>query len=160
MQSARLLSSVPSVSIPSLIRSLAQSFARSLVRSFARSLARSAQLESSLASLESREDDLANTQKAVAEIQQELDETREAKVAAELSAHSLGAELKVRTKQLGDAQALAARSETQAVSTVKNKLHTAEQREKEVRGRSVGRSVGRRNQYIYIRPVSSLVPPL
>ena len=57
-------------------------------------------------------------------------ELMEAKVAAELSAHSLGAELKVRTKQLGDAQALAARSETQAVSTVKNKLHTAEQREK------------------------------
>jgi chromosome segregation ATPase len=150
LQSARLLSSVPSVSIPSLIRSLAGAIVRSFVRSFVRSLARSAQLESSLASLESREDDLANTQKAVAEIQQELDETREAKVAAELSAHSLGAELKVRTKQLGDAQALAARSETQAVSTVKNKLHTAEQREKEVRGRSVGRSVGRRNQYIYI----------
>ena len=91
------------------------------------------ELKAALASLEGKEEDLAAVQGTATELQAELDELREAKMKGELDLHAVSVELKTRTKELSDALALAQRSESQAVSTIKIKLASVEKREKEVR---------------------------
>ena len=84
------------------------------------------------ASTEHKEEELTRVTQEISQLHEDLSAAKEAKVAAEGSAMGIGIELKNAQRELESEREKSAKSETSVVSTLKQKLHAMELKEKEL----------------------------